>query len=60
MPPRLAPVPPHLQRVSPCPLSPPPPLRPPVMSPFYALRYGGGEPSPAALQAGAAVYSLDR
>ncbi|EFN54041.1 hypothetical protein CHLNCDRAFT_136109 [Chlorella variabilis] len=32
----------------------------PVVSPLYALRYGGAEPMPAALQPGATVYSVDR
>ncbi|KAI3431398.1 hypothetical protein D9Q98_004451 [Chlorella vulgaris] len=32
----------------------------PVVSPFYALRYGGAQPMPAALQQGATVCSVDR
>lgn len=39
---------------------PPAPCRLAVMSPFYALRYAGAAPMPAALQPGASVYSVDR
>ena len=31
-----------------------------VVNPLYALRYAGAEPAPAALQQGAAVFSVDR